>query len=109
MKYIAKGTAFGMDCQGDAMDSPERARNSLIGLVAITFDIEPIDALALLVAGGPIVASLMPEVLPLIEVEERGTGRICELIDKGLRGFSNYVQYSVLLNAWGAEVARACL
>jgi hypothetical protein len=51
----------------------------------------------------------MPEVLPLIEVEEIGTDRICELIDNGLRGFSNYVQYSMLRNAWSVEVARACL
>lgn len=57
MKYIAKGRAFGMDCQGDAMDSAERARNSLIGFVAFSFDIEPIDALKLLEQGEIIIES----------------------------------------------------
>lgn len=110
MKYIAKGTAFGMDCQGDAMASPELARNSLIGFVALSFDVEPWQALELLEAGGPINVEPLPdpEPLPLIEVEEIGTDRIFALLH-GYHAPADSLSYSALCKAWGSELASACL
>lgn len=109
MKYIAKGTAFGMDCQGDAMDSELQARNNLIGFVALSFDVEPWQALELLEAGGPINVEPLPdpEPLPLIEVEEIGIDAIRFYLEAHPGAFR--LSYSAICKAWGSELASACL
>lgn len=109
MKYIAKGRAFGMECQGDAMGSEREARNSLVGFVALSFDVEPWQALELLEAGEPISVEPLPdpEPLPLIEVEEIGFETIRFYLEAHPGAFR--LNYSALCKAWGSELASACL